>query len=93
MSSFVFPHSKYPEPFYFVKPMHCTLPGKFCNLAYGPSRVATRVKGGEKGRNDLTESGNEDFFDMLRVLVFFSHVRSTVLFRCRNDDSVLGHMK
>ena len=93
MSSFVFPHSRYPQPFYFVRLMYCTLPGQFCNLAYGPSRIVAGVKEEEEGRNDLTESGTEDFFNMLQVLIFFSHVGSTVLFKWTNNDSLLGRMK
>ena len=90
MPSFVFP---YPQPFYFVRLMYCTLPGQFCNLAYVPSRIVTGVNEGEEERNDLTESGSEDYFNMLQVLIFFSHVRSTVLFKYRNNDSLLGHME
>jgi hypothetical protein len=57
VSSFVFPHSKYPQPFYSVKLMYSTLPGQFYNLAYGPSRIVTGVKKGEKGKKDLTDWG------------------------------------
>jgi hypothetical protein len=77
----------------FFKLMYCTLPGQFCNLAYGPSRVVTGVKEEEVGGNDLTESGTEDFFNMSQVLILFSRVRTTVLLKCRNYYSLLRHMK